>query len=265
LPALPAPPPSVIVERWLPYEAQKRRVIHVHPTEPDVVYEKVRNVIIQWETAKAVVHQEFKDLGVVRADPQEYLEKYGSSLKRLEEMPDFVRDFKTPSDLLPKTPLTTPPELEGDLYALTLIDLDREGLSEYKHLLSAACCTQPCSLRTKSMVTFAVAPEVMQPTTSARSVSQSVLSTCQTSESAAAPVENKNVRELLNEIVESIKGQSKSRLTYNEAKSVIAQLNLRLLRVYDDEKADKFLESINLTKESSCEVETFKAALLSSV
>jgi hypothetical protein len=133
LPALPARPPSVIVERWLPFRAQKRRVVHIKPTEAEVTYAPVRNVIIQWEPPRAVVRQEFKDLGVVRADPAEYLAKYGDSLRRVEEMPDFVRDIKLPRDLMPSSPVTVPPSLEGDLYALLLVDLDREGLSEYRN------------------------------------------------------------------------------------------------------------------------------------
>jgi hypothetical protein len=78
---LPDKPQSVIVERWLPYTAQKRKVIFKQaPTVQDPVL-PVKNVLIQWETPDVVVKTSKKYLGVVRANPVEYIKKYGDSLK----------------------------------------------------------------------------------------------------------------------------------------------------------------------------------------
>lgn len=78
---LPDKPQSVIVERWLPYTAQKRKVIFKQaPTVQDPVL-PVKNVLIQWETPDVVVKTSKKYLGVVRANPIEYIKKYGDSLK----------------------------------------------------------------------------------------------------------------------------------------------------------------------------------------
>jgi hypothetical protein len=81
------------------------------------------------------VKQELKNLGIIKADPNEYIEKYGNSLKSAADMPQFVLDIETPKDLSLAANFNYSNniyELEGNLEALKLIDLDREGLSEYR-------------------------------------------------------------------------------------------------------------------------------------
>jgi hypothetical protein len=68
---MPSKPQSVIIERWLPYRQVKRRVIYVKANEKESVVCKPKNVIIQWEPPKVQIKKEFKDLGVVRANPVE--------------------------------------------------------------------------------------------------------------------------------------------------------------------------------------------------
>jgi hypothetical protein len=67
LPPIPPKPQNVIIERWLPYREQKRRVIFQNVDEP--LFIKQKNVIIQWDTPNIEVRKEFKDLGIVRANP----------------------------------------------------------------------------------------------------------------------------------------------------------------------------------------------------
>jgi hypothetical protein len=84
-----------------------------------------------------VIRKDFKYLGIIRANPVEYVKRYGASLKTARELPDFVLDIKPPNgvvlaaDYQYNGPQNTP-ELEGDLHALRLIDLDRAGLGEYR-------------------------------------------------------------------------------------------------------------------------------------
>ena len=54
LPPLPPKPQPVIIERWLPYQQQKRRVIY-ESSFRDTHYENPRNIIIQWESPSPVV------------------------------------------------------------------------------------------------------------------------------------------------------------------------------------------------------------------
>lgn len=88
---LPSKPQSVIIERWLPYRQIKRRVIYTKAIEKDPVAVKPKNIVIQWEPPQVTVKKEFKDLGIVRANPVEYVQRYGTSLKRAIELPPFVK------------------------------------------------------------------------------------------------------------------------------------------------------------------------------
>lgn len=84
-----------------------------------------------------------KNLGTVQADPEEYLRKYGHELKDDSELPDCgdapsgqgqcgvggaVRRATTggADDL---------PELEGDIQALKLVNLEKYGLGAYRRYL----------------------------------------------------------------------------------------------------------------------------------
>ena len=133
---LPPKPQSVIIERWLPYKKTKRRVIFQKEEDNKTpVYEKPKNLIIEWTPPVVKITKVVKNLGVLRTDPKKYIEKYGDDLKKAEDFPQsFLEITNTPgielaSDCKRKN---VHHELEGDLFALNLIDLEKEGLSEYK-------------------------------------------------------------------------------------------------------------------------------------
>jgi hypothetical protein len=127
LPPIPSKPQSLIIERWLPYAPLKRRVIFQRADAAAAAAAKAKNVIVQWERPTVRVRQEFKDLGVVRANPSEYSARYGATLKRTADLPLFVRDMKPPPGLTLAGQAAVAYELEGDLHALKLIDLESEG------------------------------------------------------------------------------------------------------------------------------------------
>ncbi|RNA41359.1 hypothetical protein BpHYR1_043584 [Brachionus plicatilis] len=134
LAALPSKPQSVVIERWLPYSQVKRRVIYQRSEQPDAVNVKPRNVIIQWQAPHVHVNKDFKYLGIIRANPAEYVSRYGESLKASSQLPDFVLGIKPPQGvtLAAERPFSQVHILEGEVHALKLVDLDREGLAEYK-------------------------------------------------------------------------------------------------------------------------------------
>jgi hypothetical protein len=121
---LPVKPQSVIIERWLPYNSgQKRRVIYERP-KPEPEFTKPRNVIIQWESPNVSIKQEVKHLDIIRADPNEYYQRFGSNLTHHTELPDYVRNIKPPNGIkLAADYHKQFYELEGDVEALNLIDL----------------------------------------------------------------------------------------------------------------------------------------------
>jgi hypothetical protein len=149
---MPPKPQPVIVERWMPYDQnQKRRVIYQCPP-PDPVVCKPKNIIVQWETPDYCVKKDIKHLGVVCANPCEYIQKYGPCLKRSCDLPQFVKDIPPQCgvELAANKPTNPCPvfDLCGDVCALNTpkIDLDKEGLAAYKPQIREKCgCPPPPS------------------------------------------------------------------------------------------------------------------------
>ena len=135
---LPSKPQSVLVERWLPYAQGKRRVIFQKPGGSDALIVAPRNVIVQWEAPSVVVKKDLKYLGVVRANPADYVSQYGSTLLLSSALPQFVLEIATPDGLAlaANSKYSELSELEGDVYALNLVDLNANGLSGYSAFLS---------------------------------------------------------------------------------------------------------------------------------
>ena len=152
LPQLPPKPPNILIERWLPYKQMKRRVIYqTAPEYTQPVYVKPRNIIVQWETPDISVKKTYKHLDVIKADPVEYVKCYGNTLYNSNDLPEFVRQIKTPRGIVLAAHQAAGQTLnssngvsstnkdfdllEGDVDALQYVDLDAEGLSEYKESL----------------------------------------------------------------------------------------------------------------------------------
>ena len=138
---LPAKPQNVIVERWLPYaEGGKRRVVFNKAAGAAEVANP-RNVIVQWEEPRVNIRQEVKYLGVIRANPAEYVQRYGAELKVHSALPQFVQDIKTPSEVgtlaWEYRSQGATYELEGNLEGFAFINLDTEGMTEYRAQLLA--------------------------------------------------------------------------------------------------------------------------------
>jgi hypothetical protein len=188
---LPPKPQNVILEKWLPYQKQKRRVVF-EPAQGQQA-ENPRNLIIEWEAPEVEVEKVCKDLGVVNADPEEYIRQYGNELKDACDMPALCCEIKptnlpqpapakpcgqpeqrcgpapvqrqptprqptpqqscgprqsTPAPQRQPTPAQTGcgdcksgsqsragsalPELEGDVQALRLVNLEANGLAQYR-------------------------------------------------------------------------------------------------------------------------------------
>lgn len=96
---MPCKPQSVIIERWLPYSDVKRRVIFQKCECQEPVVCKPKNVIVQWQPPEVCVRKEYKYLGVIRANPNDYVQRYGASLTESQYLPDFVKEIKTPDNL----------------------------------------------------------------------------------------------------------------------------------------------------------------------
>jgi hypothetical protein len=101
---------------------------------------KPRNVIVQWEAPKVEVKQEFKYLGVIKANPAEYVAQYRDTLKSARELPEFVQHIKNQEGIVLAAEKPEPTvcafDLEGDVQLMKYVNLDREGLTEYRDILA---------------------------------------------------------------------------------------------------------------------------------
>ena len=74
---MPAKPPNIIVERWLPYKQQKRQVIYEKALAnndqfPSKLNSKSSNeLIIQYANPSVRIEKQMSSLGIVRCDPFE--------------------------------------------------------------------------------------------------------------------------------------------------------------------------------------------------
>jgi hypothetical protein len=91
MPDMPPKPQNIIVERWLPYRIPKRRVIHQRsPSAHSFAAPLIpRNLIIEWEAPDVEVMQQYRELGLVDASPDEYMRRFSDEVVRAEELPSF--------------------------------------------------------------------------------------------------------------------------------------------------------------------------------
>ena len=138
MPKLPPLPQDIIVERWLGYNRRTRRIVY-KPAPKLISAPAPKNVIIQWEMPAVQIQREFRVLGVVEIDPQQYISQYGPQLASASQLPSVVvENFKPPvGQTLAVDYRPDLPRLVGDIEALRLIDLDKAGLGEYKQYLDA--------------------------------------------------------------------------------------------------------------------------------
>lgn len=174
LPRLPAKPQSVILERWLPYPQVKRRVIFQKPEGQNCAFAKPKNVIVQWEAPEVNVRPEVVYLGVIRANPADYVQRYGAELKQSNQLPDFVTEIATPDGLklaADSQNNNNVYELVGDLEALKFVDLEQEGLAEYRQqIFGDASATRAESNNNHSRQSAATALSSFAGTTSVASI-----------------------------------------------------------------------------------------------
>lgn len=226
---LPSKPQNVIIERWLPYGEVKRRVVFNKPTQPDPVVVAPRNIIVQWEAPDVNVSKEIKYLGVVRANPAEYVEKYGETL--VSDLPDFVKEIPTPEEfgvLAADYKAKSLVELEGELEAFEFIDLDKEGLGEYRNYLSNLGINDLGAVAAAEAAAAAAAAAEAEAASAAAIASESV--------STATEVALK--------IFKMIDADDNGYISVGEAERIVLRLNSRLNRSYGENDVKAFFTSI---------------------
>ncbi|RNA44423.1 hypothetical protein BpHYR1_011798 [Brachionus plicatilis] len=139
LPQTPQKPQDIYIERWLPYKPQKRKIIY-KKADPIEIIPDPKNVVVDWEIPDVEISQEIKTVGVFKADPKKYLQKYGQEALIYKKLPKIAKSIPAPDGLTlaadqPQKPC---PPIEGDVECLRLLDLDKVGLGDCKSCLSHA-------------------------------------------------------------------------------------------------------------------------------
>ncbi len=218
---LPSKPQNVIIERWLPYSEVKRRVIFNRAVETKVEVATPRNVIVQWEAPSVNVRKEIKYLGVIKANPAEYVQRYGSSLKVHTALPQFVQDIPTPREvgvLAANYQYRSVLELEGNLDGFQYINLDNEGLTEYRAQLLA----------------------------------KGIRDLGAESQYASSSVSNSSMSAAALKIFSMIDNDNSGYITVEEAEKIVLRLNSQLKRSYGEVEVKAFFSAFgnsNISKE----------------
>lgn len=232
LPSLPAKPQSVLIERWLPYAEVKRKVIFNKPIQADPIVVKPRNVIVQWDSPQVNIRKEYKYLGVIRANPVDYVQRYGSTLRQPSELPKFVTDIQSPDGLVlaANYKYNSLHELYGDVSALNLIDLEREGLGGYvSYLKNNLSQNMPNSLNN-----FNYSIQL-----------------------------DDNVNDLIDQIFRSVDRDHNGRISVEEAEKLVLKLNSRLGRRYGEDDVKAFFATLDQNNDGTLDLEEFRRAFLS--
>jgi len=92
---------------------------------------------------------EIKNLGIVKVDPEAYSKEYGSTMKPTLQMLNLTKNIKQ----VDRVKLASDQDakyfmgLVGDVHALCMIDLEKEGLGAYKKFLEENSITCPVDSR----------------------------------------------------------------------------------------------------------------------
>ncbi|CAF0867990.1 unnamed protein product [Brachionus calyciflorus] len=237
---IPPKPQSVIIERWLPYSAQKRRVVYQKIDEKQGFYMKPKNVIVQWEAPEVTVKKDLKYLGIIRANPLDYVKRYGSTLKSSKDLPEFVLELKSPNGIILAADCKEEtPQLEGDVEALKLIDLEKEGLSEYKIQLEK---------KLENTSSF---------TTQTMSVSNAYFNQVYSTASLSAANFNisNNSMNIISEVFNQIDVEY---LKIDQAERLYNKLCMRLGRLFNRDQFRQFLLSVNMSQDGTISLREFR-------
>lgn len=242
----------------MPYSEVKRRVIFQKPAEADPVIVKPRNVIVQWEAPQVNIRKEIKYLGVIRANPAEYVSRYGATLRQSGDLPSFVTDIKTPDGLVlaANYRYNSLYELEGDVQALRLVDLDREGLAEYRSYLQRLGISYDASGASAgaSFASFSAGGGALS-SGAAFSIGGGASFGAETSSASRGSI-SALAEQLFNQL--DIDGDNS--ISISEAEKAVLRLNSRLGRSYGENELKSFFATLDLNGDGKLDINEFRRA-----
>ena len=252
MPTIPAKPAPILVERWLPYNQPKRRVVFkpASPPPPHSGLESPHNVIIEWETPDVSLKKEFKCLGVHSADPAEYRKTFGSTLMKASELPSFVNEFKQPSGvtLAAECAQRGSPMLVGDSEALNILKTLNVDLNSHEGDLVVE------NFRGFDSLEIAAA-QVIQASQCFAVVNSSVAV-----KSAFNSASFVALNDIIAQIFEKVDQQSTGRISLEEARLIFLRLNKHLNQKLDEKDIQNYFGNLSAKNANFLNLEEFKVA-----
>ena len=129
-------PQDIIIERWLSYPKQNRKVIY----QPNIVeentlkYKTQPNLIIDWISES--LNKKIKFQGIEIVDPNEYASKYANELIGSDHFCGLIDDYEIPDNEILASHQNSNNQsnkfiLTGDTEALNLIDKNNDDINKY--------------------------------------------------------------------------------------------------------------------------------------
>ena len=183
-------------------------------------------------------------------------------------MPDFVLDIQPPQGIVLAADYkyNQVHELEGELHALKLVDLEKEGLGQYREQLmklgygnsSTSFVTSGGAANASSTInTFNNNYGSYQ----ANSGLLQDASGYAANPSAVYPSSNiTDISNLLGEIFAKVDRDGSGSLTFEEAEKLLLKLNSRLGRRYGQEDVRAFFETLDINNDGTISLAEFKRA-----
>ena len=164
------------------------------------------------------------------------MQRYGATLKLPSELPQYVLDIKSPEGIVlaANYRYKTMPELEGDVDALKLVDLDSEGLSEYK--------------------------EYLERYSSVTNNSSNMTTTDHSERKRSMSSVSNSVESVIEEIFKSIDVKNTGTIDVDEAARILLRLNSRL--GYGESGVKALFSTLGENVEKTISLSEFKRAFL---
>jgi hypothetical protein len=223
-------------------------------------------IFFRIKAPQVTVKKDLKYLGIIRANPVEYVQRYGSSLKQANELPDFVLEIQPPAGIVLAADYkyNQVHELEGELQALKLVDLDKEGLGQYREQLVRMGISKPISFSSMGSVnnnsyashSTSAAASASASTTLGPSSFVPITSTTQ------APLGSNitDISNLLGEIFAKVDRDGNGSLTFEEAEKLLVKLNSRLGRRHGHDDVRAFFETLSVNNDGTISLNEFRRA-----
>ena len=148
---------------------------------------------------------------------------------KIDDLPKIVQDLPTPEGITLAAEYKYNPvhELEGDVDALKLVDLESEGLSEYKSLF------QPQQIRINEKL-------------SKNSSKSSIVSLTATLEA----------------LFKAIDKDRSGTISINEAARIVLKINSRLGRSYGEDDVINFMKALDINGDNKITFDEFRNAMI---